>query len=142
MTGASAYCGGLWLAALACMQVFLKHFLTFVFWGCMSFEGIYQFSLRIVQLQDLCEMELEGSGSEWGSKLARAQVCKFLPHLPYLSSISLLSLSISVSYTTFQQNTYNSKLWAGDCFKFDSSERGEKVVLERKKIIFCKKHFF
>jgi len=68
MTGPSAYCGGLWLAALACMQ-------------------------------DLCEIELEGSGGEWGSKLARAQ------------------------------NAYNSKLWAGDCFKFDSSDRGEKVIM-------------
>ena len=35
--------------------------------------------------------------------------------------------------TSFQQNAYNSKLWAGDCFKFDSSDRGEKVVLERKR---------
>ena len=102
----------------------------------MSFDVIYRFSFPFVQLQDLCEMELEGSGDDWGSKLARAQVCKFLPHLPYLSSISLLSLSISVSYTTFQQNTYNSKLWAGDCFKFDSSERGEKVVLEPKRLSF------
>jgi len=68
MTGPSAYCGGLWLAALACMQ-------------------------------DLCEMEREGSGAEWGSRLARAQ------------------------------NAYNSKLWVGDCFKFDSSDRGEKVIM-------------
>ena len=29
MTGPSAYCGGLWLAALACMQVVLKHLFTF-----------------------------------------------------------------------------------------------------------------
>ena len=43
----------------------------------MSFDVIYRFSFPFVQLQDLCEMELEGSGSEWGSKLARAQVCSF-----------------------------------------------------------------
>ena len=44
--------------------------------------------------------------------------------------------------TSFQQNAYNSKLWAGDCFKFDSSERGEKVVLEPKILSFAKYHLF
>ena len=34
--------------------------------------------------QDLCEMEREGSGAEWGSRLARAQVLFSIFESPFL----------------------------------------------------------
>ena len=130
MTGPSAYCGGLWLAALACMQVSFLLFsttvkmygITFVFfysvhyidgtWYWYSKHSKHVLISRYIAIkrseiwagnkshllwsngyvevwpktgtlwdqiwpkknQDLCEMEREGSGAEWGSRLAQAQV--------------------------------------------------------------------
>ena len=36
-------------------------------------------------------------------------------------------LNFYCKYFSQYQNAFNSKLWAGDCFKFDSSDRGAKV---------------
>ena len=53
-------------------------------------------------------------------------------HIYFLALYSLyfvhfVSLIIIYLFYSFYQNAYDSKLWAGDCFKFDSSDRGEKV---------------
>ena len=40
--------------------------------------------------------------------------------------IIVCKFNIFYIYSQYQ-NAYNSKLWVGDCFKFDSSDRGEKV---------------
>ena len=90
-------------------------------------------------MQDLCEMEREGSGAEWGSRLARAQVVFKIVCLHCILHLFLVlyfcilyilyihMVTIIYLFQAFYQNAYDSKLWAGDCFKFDSSDRGEKV---------------
>ena len=39
----------------------------------------------------------------------------------------IIVCKFNIFFYSQYQNAYNSKLWVGDCFKFDSSDRGEKV---------------